>query len=270
MTADEATGHGVRITVEDGVLGILLNRPEARNAISRAMADDIADALGSAADRADVRVAVISGAGGNFCTGMDLAESNRRSATPLRVGSHQRRIAAGAHRLIYAVAGAQVPVIAAVRGWTVGAGFGLALAADAIVADETARFWAPYTARGFSPDSGTTYFLPRVVGTMRAKHILMRAEPVHAALALEWGLVAEVVSAAELDEAVARLAGEFTRGATVSLGLARSLVHRNLDTDLAAALRNEEFAEEVALRSKDFKEGMAALQERRPTSFTGL
>jgi 2-(1,2-epoxy-1,2-dihydrophenyl)acetyl-CoA isomerase len=160
-------------------------------------------------------------------------------------------------------------VVTAVRGWAAGLGNTLAIAGDYVIASETARFWTPFVKRGFTPDSGSTYLLPRLIGPVRAKQMLMLGRPVDGATAAEWGLVAEVVPDAELDERFESMVAEFAAAATVAVGLAKHLVHRNLELDLDHALANEGLMEEISLRSDDFKEGIKAFAERRDAGFTG-
>ena len=160
-------------------------------------------------------------------------------------------------------------MVAGVQGYASGAGLALALSADYLVARDDARFWAPYVGRGFSPDSGLTYLLPRLIGPNRAKEMLLLARKVDATKALEWGLVNEVVPGDGFDDRVEAAAQQFADAATVAVGLAKNLVHRNLDVELSQALSNEVFAEEVAVRSQDFKEGIQSFVGRRDAEFSG-
>jgi 2-(1,2-epoxy-1,2-dihydrophenyl)acetyl-CoA isomerase len=270
MSAPTAVGipvEGLRIERHESVLRFELDRPN--STLSKAMVAAMVAELDRANQDDETRVVVLTATGRNFCTGMDLAESNKARERKPRVGNHQRRIAADAHRLVRAFTDVQLPVVAGVRGWAAGVGLALALSADHVVADTTAKFWAPYVGRGFTPDCGTTYLLPRAVGVLRAKHMLMRGKPVDAATALAWGLVSEVAEPDEFDVALTAITDEFGSAATVSVGLTRDLIARAGGGDLAEALRNEEFAEEVSLRSTDFREGIAALRERRAPVFGG-
>jgi 2-(1,2-epoxy-1,2-dihydrophenyl)acetyl-CoA isomerase len=171
--------------------------------------------------------------------------------------------------MILALDAAQVPIVSAVRGWAAGIGNMLALAADVVVADTTARFWVPFVTKGFTPDSGNTWLLPRLVGLARAKEMVMRGTPVDGARAAQWGLISQCVEPGDLDDAVTKVVGEFAAGATVALGLARSLIHQNLSASLPAALHNEAIHEELAVRSDDFKEGMRAFAQKRHPEYTG-
>lgn len=258
---------GVEIRQNDSVLEIVLAR--ANSTLSRAMIVDIVDALAEADQQSTVRAIVMTSSSRNFCTGMDLVESNKSTDRKPRVGNHQRRISDQGHRLVRALLDVQLPLIVGVRGWAAGIGLAVTLCADYVVADTSAKFWAPYAARGFTPDSGTTYLLPRAIGTLRAKTMLMRAKPTDAETAFAWGLVNEVVEPDRLDWAVSDIVDEMSSAATVSVGLTRALIHRNADADIGMALHNEEFGEEVSLRSMDFREGIAALRERRTPKFEG-
>ena len=163
----------------------------------------------------------------------------------------------------------QVPVVAGVRGWAAGIGNSLALASDYIVASETARFWTPFAGRGFTPDSGSTYLLPRLIGLAHAKEMVLLARPIQAEKAERWGMIHEVVEDERLDTRFEEVVQEFAVGATVSIGLAKTLLHRNLELDLDQSLAAESMALEISLRSADFKEGIAAFMERRPANYTG-
>jgi len=256
-----------------GVLRITLNRPDRRNAMTGTMMTSIADAI-EAADLDDTtRVIVLRGAGDHFCSGADIGGpggpggAGERSRP--RTGHMQRGLHVSAHRLMRVLYEAQLPVVAGVQGWAAGLGNSLALSADVVVAATDARFWVPFVSRGFTPDSATTYLLPRLVGLPRAKEMILRSKPVDATTAAAWGLVSQCVADEELDAAVEAVATEFAAAATVSVGLAKRLLHQNLEVDIAAALHNEAMAEELALRSDDFKEGMRAFAEGRPPDYAG-
>ena len=195
-------------------------------------------------------------------------ESNQSTAKP-RTGHMQRRMMLGAHRLLRTLHEFQLPVVCAVSGWAAGVGNALALSADVVVADTTAKFWVPFVGKGFSPDSSNSYVLPRLIGTARAKEMIMRAKPVDAEKALLWGMISEVVEPGALSDAAEAVVREFESAATIAAGLAKTLIHRNLDTDFTNALHNEGIYEELAVRSEDFKEGIKAFREKRPTAYTG-
>lgn len=258
---------GVR---QDGpVLRIRLQRPDRRNSMTREMLAHLIGWIENAPDNEDVRVIVLSGEGEHFCAGMDLAAVNAESEKKPRAGDIQRRLPRGANRLVAAMLNVQVPIVCSVRGWASGLGCHLALASDFTVASETARFVEPFVKRGFTPDSGGTYLLHRLVGLTRAKEMLLLGREVEGRRAAEWGLVHAAVPDADLERATEELVAELAGAATIALGLTKWLMHRALDVDLADALSNEAFALEIAARSKDFKEGLAAFAQKRAPRYDG-
>jgi 2-(1,2-epoxy-1,2-dihydrophenyl)acetyl-CoA isomerase len=156
-----------------------------------------------------------------------------------------------------------------VRGWAAGLGFQLALAADFTIASESACFWQPFVERGFSPDSGATWLLPRLVGLSRAKELLLLGRKLSGAEAAAWGLVHRAVPDGELEAATAAIVAELGRGPTVALGLTKHCLHRSLETGLVEAMQGEAFALELSSRTADFKEGLLAFKERRAARFEG-
>ena len=272
MTEEAGGSPELIVDRRDGVLTLTLNRPRRKNALTRAMVLGIAEAVEGTAEEGDTRVVLLRAEGSDFCTGIDLAESNsgdRGGGGRPKTGHLQRGFPHGAHRMIRALAISQVPIVAAVRGWAAGIGNMLALSADVVIADPSANFWVPMVTRGFTPDSGNTWLLPRLVGVARAKQMILRGRAVDGETAAAWGLVSECVPSEQLDTAVARVVDEFAGAATVAVGLARTLIHRNLEVDLDGALQNEGIYEELAVRSEDFKEGMRAFAEKRPPGYTG-
>lgn len=274
--AGAAPGPNVQLVADGPVLRITFDNPRRKNALTLGMIDAVADAVEAAGSDDATRVIVLRATGDDFCTGIDLVESNPPSgadgpgarAKP-RTGHLQRSFTYGAHRMIRALDAVQVPVVAGVRGWAAGIGNMLALSADVVVATPSAKFWVPFVTRGFTPDSGNTYLLPRLVGVARAKEMILRGKPVGGERAERWGLVSECVADDELDAAVEAVVEEFAAAATVSVGLAKTLLHRNLDCDLATALQNEGVYEELAVRSDDFKEGIRSFAEKRDPRYTG-
>jgi 2-(1,2-epoxy-1,2-dihydrophenyl)acetyl-CoA isomerase len=255
----------------DGVLTVTLNRPARKNALSKAMVQGITAAVEGVAADDGIRVLVLRTSTEDFCTGIDLTESNdpQRGGGRPRVGHLQRGFPNGAHGMIRALDTVQVPVVAAVRGWAAGIGNALALSADVVIADTTARFWVPMVTRGFTPDSGNSWLIPRLIGLARAKQMLLRGRPVDGSTASAWGLIADCVAPDELDASVDLVIDELRATATVAYGLARTLIHRNLEAGFAAALQNEGIYEEVAVRSEDFKEGIRSFGEKRTPKYTG-
>ncbi|MET1232282.1 MAG: enoyl-CoA hydratase-related protein [Candidatus Limnocylindrales bacterium] len=254
------------LRVEDhdaGVRTLTLDRPDALNALDRELKDVLLAALrGAARDRA-VRAVVLTGAGRAFCAGQDLRE--RGDGAPSLAGELRERyipIVEALHRL-------EKPVVAAVNGVAAGAGFSLALACDLRVMSETATFISAFGRIGLVPDSGLSWFLPRLVGPARAAEIIFTTDPVDAVTAERIGLVERVVPAdACLAEAEA-LAARLATGAPLAIGLAKRSLAFSLEHDLAASLAFEAELQGIAGRSADHAEGVAAFAEKRAPTFTG-
>jgi 2-(1,2-epoxy-1,2-dihydrophenyl)acetyl-CoA isomerase len=262
-------GLQVRLA-EDGILRLLLDRPEKRNALNDEMVAALIEAIDTAGRDEAVRAILVSGTGDHFCAGFDIVGRNAEAGDGRpRAGSIQRRLPSQAHRLIPLVATVQTPVVCAVRGWVAGIGLHLALAADFTVAADDARLWEPFAERGFTPDSGGTWLLPRRVGEVRARELLLLGRRLDGAEALAWGMVARVVPAAEVEAEGDKLAAQLASGPTVSLGLTKWLLHAAASAPLESHLRDEAFGLELSTRSEDFREGLAALKDRREPRFKG-
>jgi 2-(1,2-epoxy-1,2-dihydrophenyl)acetyl-CoA isomerase len=261
--------NGLAVGLEGGVLELRLDRPAQRNAIDDPMMDGLATAVDRAGRDDDVRAILLTATGDHFCGGADIVARNAASGERPRAGSIQRRLPAQAHRLLPLLLTVQVPVVCAVRGWAAGIGLQLTLAADFAVVADDARLWEPFSARGFTPDSGATWLLPRRVGPMRAREMLLLGREVSGKEAVEWGLAYQVVPAPQVDDAARGLATQLAHGPTVALGLTRWLLAVSPDAPLDHQLRNEAFALELSSRSDDFREGLRAFSERRPPRFEG-
>jgi 2-(1,2-epoxy-1,2-dihydrophenyl)acetyl-CoA isomerase len=251
-----------------GVLTLRLNRPDNRNAIDDDTLSALIDALETASTDG-TRAIVLEGAGEHFCGGADIIARNAEGGPKPRVGSIQRRLPNQAHRLIPLVCRVQVPVVCKVRGWAAGIGFQLALAADFTVAADDARFWEPFSERGFTPDSGATWLLPRRVGEVRARELLLLGRALSGAEAAEWGAIHAAVPEPDVDAAVAEITGRLAAGPTVALGLTKWLLDAGATAELHAQLANEAFALELSSRSEDFREGLAAFRDKRAPRFEG-
>ncbi|MDQ1481215.1 MAG: 2-(1,2-epoxy,2-dihydrophenyl)acetyl-CoA isomerase [Actinomycetota bacterium] len=260
---------GLTVMLDAGALRVTLDRPDQRNAINDEMVAAFIDALTAAATDERVRVIGVSGTGDHFCAGADIVARNRDRDTRPRAGSIQRRLPTQAHRLVPLLLEVQVPVVCKVRGWAAGIGFSLALAADFTIAADDAKFWEPFTERGFTPDSGATWLLPRRVGVVRARELLLLGRELSGVDAAAWGVLHSSVPGAELETAVDALVGRLASGPTVALGLAKWLLHAGSGLPLDQHLPNEAFALELSSRTDDFREGMTAFRERRPPKFEG-
>jgi 2-(1,2-epoxy-1,2-dihydrophenyl)acetyl-CoA isomerase len=260
---------GVLIDADDGVLRIRLDRPERKNALSIEGIGLVIDALETAATDEGLRAVSIGTTGPDFCAGADWVASNTKDGPRPRTGSIQRRTPVQAHRLIQLLMEVQLPVVCAVRGWAAGLGCQIALAADFTVAADDSRFWEPFLDRGFSPDSGATWLLPRLVGVARAKELLLLGRKLSGAEAADWGMIHRAVPAEELDATADALVERLATGPTVAIGITKRSIHRALEGSLAEALETEANGLELTSRSPDFKEGLAAFRESRPPRFEG-
>lgn len=262
---------GVGLETVDNVLRIRLDRPERKNALHPPAMERIIEALEAASTHDSLRVIVIESAGDDFCTGADWVARNEgddQGARP-RTGSIQRRTPLQAHRLISLLVEVQLPVVCIVRGWAVGLGCQLALASDITLAEEDSRFWEPFVERGFTPDSGATWLLPRLVGVARAREMLLLGRRLSGTEAAEWGLIQRAVPADELETAAGEVIEKLVNGPTVAIGLTKRLLHRSSDRGLGEALEAEANALELSSRSPDFREGLSAFRDRRPPEFEG-
>jgi 2-(1,2-epoxy-1,2-dihydrophenyl)acetyl-CoA isomerase len=268
------TGHGlaegVDVSAGDGVLRIVIDRPERKGSLDPAAVRRIVEVLEAAATDDALRVVVLSGTGDDFCSGADWVASNAKGDERRpRPGSIQRRTALQAHRLIALLLEIQLPVVCAVRGWAAGLGCQIALAADFTVAADDSRFWLPFTKRGFTPDSGATWLVPRLVGVARAKEMLLLGRPVTGAAAAAWGMIHRAVPADRLDAAAGELTDELAAAATVAVVLTKRCVHTALDGGIVEAMADEALMLEMSSRTADFREGLAAFKERRDPRFEG-
>ena len=264
-----ASVPGLRAEQHGAVLAMTFDRADRRNAVNDVMLDAMIGHLAAAGIDEAVRVIRIDADGPDFCAGSDLIANNTKSERKPRVGSTQRRLPNKANRLIPLMLETQVPIVAVVRGWAAGLGFHIALAADFCVAADDARFWEPFMARGFTPDSGAAWLLPRLIGMVRTRQLLMLGEEISGATAAEWGVIHRALQQAELDSAADELVTTLAAAPTVALGLTKWLVHTGNGLDLDRHLQNEAMALELSSRSDDFKEGLAAFRDKREAKFEG-
>jgi 2-(1,2-epoxy-1,2-dihydrophenyl)acetyl-CoA isomerase len=253
---------GLRVEVDGRVATLTLDRPEALNALTVPVKIALRDALGSIAADRSVRAVILTGAGRAFCAGQDLAERERPDAAPLDIEVRERY-----NPIIRALRSMGQPVIAAVNGVAAGAGASLALACDLRIAAAEARFVLAFGRIGLVPDSGATWFLPRLVGPAKAAEMALIGDPVDAAEALRIGLVSRVVPLAALMTEARALADRLAAGAPLATSLTKAALQRALTIDLDEALDGEAKLQGIAGASDDHAEGLAAFREKRDPRF---
>lgn len=258
----------VMYEVKDGSAWITLNRPEKLNAASWSTWAEIETAIDVAEADDAVRCVVITGAGRGFCAGTDLTADPNNPEFPRPVqgrGALLRTRYLGPER----VHRCRKPVIAAVNGVAVGAGLSLALAADIRIAAASARFSAIFVKRGISPDTGATWFLPRIVGRDHALAMLWTGKMVGAEEARSIGLATEVVADEDLMTRTAELAGSIAHGPSIAIEVAKRLVLESEARDLVTQIEQEQFLQQVTHGTEDAKEGRLSFVEKREPRFVG-
>jgi 2-(1,2-epoxy-1,2-dihydrophenyl)acetyl-CoA isomerase len=269
MMAGYESVEGLRLHLDGCLLRIKLDRPDKKNALHDGMVAAMIDALETANNDERVRAVLLTGAGDDFCAGADIIDRNNDPTVPRRAGSIQRRLPGTAHRLIPLMTEVQIPVVCAARGWAAGIGLHLVLASDFAVVALDSRLWEPFSSRGFTPDSGGSWLLPRLVGVARARELLLLGERIDGRTAVEWGLVHRATDADNVEPQAEELARTLGEGPTVMLGLTKWLINSGLGAPLRDHLANEAFAMELSSRSKDFREGLTAFATRRRAEFKG-
>jgi enoyl-CoA hydratase len=256
----------IEITREGHLTWLALNRPDALNALSTRLVDELRDFFTGLSEDTETRVVVVRGKGRAFCAGLDLKEDRSGSGrgVPGALRS-QRHIA----ELAMLMRRAPQPIIAAVHGAAAGGGFAIALAADVRIAGESARMNAAFIRLGLSAcDVGVSYFLPRIVGTSVASELLLTGDFIHADRALATGLVSRVVPDAELESAAREMAGRMLRNSPLALRLTKECLGMNVDAgSLAAAIAMEDRNQVLTSMSSDLREGIAAFLEKREPKF---
>jgi enoyl-CoA hydratase/carnithine racemase len=263
MNMEAATGF-VLLDLEGHVATVTLNRPDAMNAISGQVADELAGAFLQVAARPDTWVVVLAAAGERaFCVGADLKERNRLDDR----GWHRNRVLMKA--MFEAVRSVPQPTVASVFGYALGGGFELALSCDLLVAADDAVFGLPEVRVGIVPGGGGTQLLARKVGAARATDLVLTGRRISAEVAFEWGLVARLVERGGLVNATRELAEDLCRSSPVGAREAKWAIARGLEVPLQQGIELEELAWRRAVASEDRAEGIAAFNEKRDPRWKG-
>ena len=261
----ESPHSALDVVVEDGLAVVTLQRPNALNALNGELKDALADWVRQARYEDSLRAVLITGSGRAFSAGGDLSEMDpNRSAQQAR--SRQDKLL---HEVFVPLAQLPKPVVAAVNGHAHGAGLSLALACDIVIAAEDAPMSLGFVQRGLVPDCGVLYFLPRIVGTVRAKELLMTGRRFTGAEAAGMGLVSQAVPADELMSTARALATTLAAGATVALGMTKTLLDRSWDSSFEQLAELEAFSAAVSRSTQDHREALDAFRDKRAAQFTG-
>lgn len=254
----------VTTQMQGAVLVIRLASPENRNSLTTELRRQLGEAVELAESDRAVRAVFLTADGPTFCSGGDFKMLQTQS-DPWPVHRRFRYLS----RWLTPLITLDKPVVVGVRGQAVGGGMGLALTGDLVIAGESAKFMAGFFRLGTVPDIGMMYHLPRLIGMARAKNFLYGAGTLSAQEALALGLVAEVVSDAELEAVALAHATRLAEGPAEVMGLAKTLMARSFETSLADMFAFEGFGQVLAMSNPEFREGLAAAIERRPADFLG-
>jgi len=248
---------------------ITLNRPHTLNAWDQQMGLEVTEALNDARGDRDVKVVILTGNGRGFSSGADMsslaniAENRPRMEGLVNSGPSIVSVALQMRRL-------EKPVIGAINGIAAGGGFGIALACDIRIASDRAEFIQVFVRRGLVPDTGSTFFLPKLLGTEKALELIFTGDVVNAERAVELGLVSRMVPHDALMNESIKLAGRIANGPSIAMGLAKRAVYQgHASSDLPAHLDFELAMNNLCFLTEDFKEGVASFLEKRPPKFQG-
>lgn len=249
-----------------GVVTVTLNRPERKNAGNKQMWRDLLEVLAAVTHDPADRVLVLTGAGGAFCSGADIADPSGVAGRPSDPHLVRMRLFGEAMLALHDL---PKPTIAKVRGIAAGAGCSMALQCDLVVASDTARFSEIFSRRGLSLDGGSSWLLPRLVGMQRAKELAYFADVLSAAEASDFGLVNRVVADAELDAFVDGWATRLAAGPPLALSMTKRLLHSGSLVGMAQAIEDEARSQTVNFGTEDTAEAMRAFAEKRDPRFEG-
>ncbi|ELR70308.1 Enoyl-CoA hydratase [Fulvivirga imtechensis AK7] len=248
----------------NGVATVTLNRPEVYNALNDGITFELQDALKQVGKDDTVRVVVLTGEGKAFCSGQDLKASSTQEKRSFIDSLHKRY-----NPIIRAMRNLPKPIICRLNGVAAGAGCSIALACDIIVAAEEAMLTEVFVNIGLVLDSGSSYFLPRLVGSAKAFELSTMGSRIKGQEAYDIGLINKVVPADQLDEAVKTYTDYYSQAPTKAIGMMKKMLNKSGNSTLDEMLEYEAFCQEIAGSSEDYKEGVTAFLEKRKAQFRG-
>jgi 2-(1,2-epoxy-1,2-dihydrophenyl)acetyl-CoA isomerase len=254
----------LKLEVSNHIATITLNRPEVYNALNDGITYELQDALRKISKDDSIRVVVLTGAGKAFCSGQDLKAASGQEKRSFLDSLHKRY-----NPIISAMRSLPKPIICRLNGVAAGAGCSLALACDMIIASEDAVLIEVFINIGLVPDSGSSYFLPRVVGKVKAFELCSMGSRVKADEALKLGIVNRVAPADQLDNVMSEYTDYFSKAPTKSIGLIKRMLDKAATSTLDQMLEYEAYCQEIAGTSHDYKEGVSAFLEKRKPDFKG-
>ncbi len=254
----------VSLTIENNVAYIALNRPEKFNAFNRDMALQLQSILDECATNASVRALYLTGNGKAFCAGQDLGEVT--GDNPM---GFEKILSEHYNPIVQKIRSIEKPVLCAVNGVAAGAGANIALCCDIVVATESASFIQAFTKIGLIPDSGGTYFLPRLIGFQKASALMMLGDKVSAAEAERIGMIYKYFADTDFERAAKALATQLAEMPTRALALTKKALNASLHTPFEEQLQNEDRLQYKAAHTEDYQEGVAAFMEKRKPIFKG-
>ncbi|MEM0996174.1 MAG: enoyl-CoA hydratase-related protein [Bacteroidota bacterium] len=249
--------------VQNNICTITLNRPDRYNAFNNDLSFQFIDALKRARKDPEVRVVVLTGAGKAFCSGQDLKDVSGKTRS---LGESVRK---RYNPMVNLITGTEKPYVCRMNGVAAGAGASIALACDYVIASEKAAMVWAFANIGLVLDSGSSYFLPRLVGRQKAFELATLGEKISAQQAFDLGLVNQLVAPDELDEKVKAISERYASAATKAIGLIKRMLNRSFNSSLQDMLDMEMYGQEIAGRSGDYKEGVAAFVEKRKPNYQG-
>ncbi|MBI2995041.1 MAG: 2-(1,2-epoxy-1,2-dihydrophenyl)acetyl-CoA isomerase [Gammaproteobacteria bacterium] len=257
----------IQFSESGGVAELVLNRPDSLNSFNAAMHAEVRESLESVRKNASIRALLLTGAGRGFCAGQDLGDrAVRGDSAPVDLA---RTLDTQYNPMIRAIRALPIPVVCAVNGVAAGAGANLALACDLVIAARSAKFIQAFCKVGLLPDSGGTWFLPRLVGEARAKALAMLGTPVSAEEAQAMGMIYRVVDDSELAGEARKLCVDLATQPTRGLAATKAAIELAWDNSLDTQLDLERDRQGKLGLSADYREGVAAFFEKRPPKFTG-